>query len=172
MSMLCRDVRKPQFLSRELCVAISVPLSAAGSPGVFLFQPCISPRARFPPSVPSSLLGPCQRPWCQGRRDTTPVSLNGAKRDREGTRSYLTHAPVTLLLPHLWMIPLCWEDHFGVGCAAGMCLTLLRPHQAHASVLHTTKQDPQTKTTPHFCILSCVWKQLKQIHHGLGFQQE
>lgn len=70
--------------SRELCMAISVPCQQQGTPGCSSPSPAVSPRARFPPSIPSSLLGPCQRPWCQRRGDTTPVSLNGAERDREG----------------------------------------------------------------------------------------
>lgn len=58
----------------------------------------------------------------------------------------------------------------------GMCsrdvYSLAETSPAHTSVLQTTKQGPQTSTTPHFCILSRVWKQLRQTHRGLGFQQE
>lgn len=119
-----------------------------GAPGCSSPSPAVAPRARFPPSVPSSSLGPCQRPWCQGRGDTAPVSLNGAERDRGWTQSYLTCAFVTLLLPPLWMIPPCWEDHVGVGCAAGMCIPLLRPHQLTPQCCKPQNKAPKPAQHP------------------------
>lgn len=60
--------------------AASVPRQQPGVMGYSLPGPALAPRARFPPAVPSSLLGPCQRPRCQGRGDAAPVSLAGAGR--------------------------------------------------------------------------------------------
>lgn len=44
--------------------------------------------------------------------------------------------------------------------------------QAHTSAVQNPKQHPKNSTTPHFCILSRVWKRLRGTHHGLCFQQE
>lgn len=74
MSMLC---------ARSLgnwAPAASVPRQQPGVMGYSLPGPALAPRARFPPAVPSSLLGPCQRPRCQGRGDAAPVSPAGAGR--------------------------------------------------------------------------------------------
>lgn len=44
-------------LSRELCMAISVPLSAARNPGVFLSQPCCFSQGQVSSLCPIQLAG-------------------------------------------------------------------------------------------------------------------
>lgn len=107
--------------------------------------PCSPGPGFLPLSHPS--LGPCQGPWCQGR-----VPLNGAEKDR-GDRSCLTLCLSPCCSPSS-ADPTVLGSLLGVRCAAGMGLTLLRPHQAHTAQRcepqHRAPKQTQTpKQTQH-----------------------
>lgn len=61
--------------------------------------------------------------------------------------------------------------HLEQGCAFP-CRERPSVCQAHTSAVQNPNQHPKTDMTPHFCILSRVWKWPRWTHRGLGFQQE